>query len=257
MVRGDVAISVRAVTKTYVQGNIAVRALNGVDLDACRGELIMIMGPSGSGKTTLLSVMGCILRPTSGTIRLLDRDLTGLSERELPRVRLDHIGFVFQGFNLFPALTVAGNVALALDLKGVPRREAMRRATELLGQVGLDDKRDAYPADLSGGQKQRVAIARALASDPSILLADEPTAALDIHSGQTVMTLLAELARGRGRAVVIVTHDHRMLGYANRIVHMEDGRLVDTPRGDEATPPPGGAVSERGAPVGMHMVRHS
>jgi putative ABC transport system ATP-binding protein len=250
MASRDPAISIRAVTKTYAQGNLVVRALNDVDLDACRGELIMIMGPSGSGKTTLLSVMGCILRPTSGTIRLLGRDLTGLSERELPRVRRDHIGFVFQGFNLFAALTVAGNVALALDLKGVPRREAMRRAIVLLGQLGLDDKRDAYPADLSGGQKQRVAIARALATDPSILLADEPTAALDIHSGQTVMTLLAELARERDRAVVIVTHDHRMLGYASRIVNMEDGRLAGNPRSGGA-PAADRAAGERGAPVGQ------
>jgi len=222
----DTAISVRGITKTYAQGEAAMRALDGVDLDVPRGELMLLMGPSGSGKTTLLSVMGCILRPTSGTIRLLNRDVSGLSERELPRVRLDNIGFVFQGFNLFPTLTAAANVALALDLKGVPRREAMRRANGLLDQVGLSDKRDAYPADLSGGQKQRVAIARAIACDPPIVLADEPTAALDTHSGHAVMRLFADLARERSRAIVIVTHDSRMLGYADRIVHIEDGRLA-------------------------------
>ncbi len=213
-----------------------MRALDEVDLDVSRGELMLLMGPSGSGKTTLLSIMGCILRPSAGTIRLLDRDVSGLSERELPRVRLENIGFVFQGFNLFPTLTAAANVALALDLKGVPRREAMRRALGLLDQVGLSDKRDAYPADLSGGQKQRVAIARAIAGDPPIVLADEPTAALDTHSGHAVMKLFADLVRERNRAIVIVTHDSRMLGYADRIVHIEDGRLARDERNDATAP---------------------
>jgi putative ABC transport system ATP-binding protein len=226
----DAAIAVREISKTYAEGEAAMRALDGVDLDVQRGELMLLMGPSGSGKTTLLSIMGCILRPSGGTIRVLGRDVTGLGERELPRVRLDHIGFVFQGFNLFSTLTAAGNVALALDLKGVPRREASRRAAMLLERVGLGAKRDAYPADLSGGQKQRVAIARAIAGDPPIVLADEPTAALDTHSGHAVMELLRGLARDRDRAIVIVTHDSRMLGYADRIVHIEDGRIV----GDQA-----------------------
>jgi putative ABC transport system ATP-binding protein len=221
----DIAIAVKDITKTYAQGEAAMRALDGVDLDVARGELMLLMGPSGSGKTTLLSIMGCILRPSSGTIRVLDRDVTRLGERELPRVRLDNIGFVFQGFNLFPTLTAAANVALALDLQGVSRRDAMRRAIGLLEQVGLGDKRDSYPADLSGGQKQRVAIARAVACDPPIVLADEPTAALDTHSGHGVMRLFADLARERSRAIVIVTHDSRMLGYADRIVHIEDGRI--------------------------------
>jgi len=223
----DVAVTVRDVTKTYAQGEAAMRALDGVDLDVTRGELVLLMGPSGSGKTTLLSVMGCILRPTSGIVRVLGTDVSRLHERDLPRVRLEHIGFVFQGFNLFPTLTAVANVALALDLKGVPRREASARAAALLEQVGLGAKRDAYPADLSGGQKQRVAIARAIAGDPPIVLADEPTAALDTHSGHVVMDLLRSLAHERDRSVVIVTHDNRMLGYADRIVHLEDGRIVD------------------------------
>jgi putative ABC transport system ATP-binding protein len=223
----DLAISARDVSKTYAQGEAAMRALDGVDVDVRRGELVLLMGPSGSGKTTLLSIMGCILRPSGGTIRILGREVTSLHERDLPRVRLDHIGFVFQGFNLFPTLTAEANVALALDLKGVPRREAARRAASLLEQVGLAHKRDIYPADLSGGQKQRVAIARAIAGDPPIVLADEPTAALDVHSGHAVMELLRTLAHERDRAVVIVTHDNRMLGYADRIVHLEDGRIVE------------------------------
>ena len=224
----DVAVGVREVTKTYAQGEAAMRALDRVDLDVARGELVLLMGPSGSGKTTLLSIMGCILRPTSGSVRVLGREISTLPERELPRVRLDHIGFVFQGFNLFPTLTAHANVALALDLKGVGGREAARRAAALLDQVGLGAKLDAYPADLSGGQKQRVAIARAIAGDPPIVLADEPTAALDTHSGHTVMDLLRSLARERDRTVVIVSHDSRMLGYADRIVTLEDGRIVPT-----------------------------
>ena len=236
----DMAVTVRDVTKTYAQGEAAMRALDGVDLDVTRGELVLLMGPSGSGKTTLLSVMGCILRPTSGVVRVLGTDVSRLHERDLPRVRLEHIGFVFQGFNLFPTLTAEANVALALDLKGVPRGEASARAAALLEQVGLGAKRDAYPADLSGGQKQRVAIARAIAGDPPIVLADEPTAALDTQSGHVVMDLLRSLAHERDRAVVIVSHDNRMLGYADRIVHLEDGRIVDR---DEA------AVEDR-EPVG-------
>jgi len=226
MAMPDVAVGVRAVTKTYAQGEAAMRALDRVDLDVARGELVLLMGPSGSGKTTLLSIMGCILRPTSGSVRVLGREISTLPDRELPRVRLDHIGFVFQGFNLFPTLTTQANVALALDLKGVGGREAARRAAAMLDQVGLGAKLDAYPADLSGGQKQRVAIARAIAGDPPIVLADEPTAALDTHSGHTVMDLLRSLARERDRTVVIVSHDSRMLGYADRIVHLEDGRIV-------------------------------
>ena len=228
----DAAVAVRDVTKTYAQGEAAMRALDGVALDVHRGELVLLMGPSGSGKTTLLSIMGCILRPTSGSVRVLGREVAALPERDLPRVRLDHIGFVFQGFNLFPTLTAQANVALALDLKGVARREAMRRAGALLEQVGLGARLDAYPADLSGGQKQRVAIARAIAGEPSIVLADEPTAALDTHRGHTVMDLLRSLAHERDRSVVIVSHDNRMLGYADRIVHLEDGRIAEGAGGE-------------------------
>jgi putative ABC transport system ATP-binding protein len=233
----DLAVSVRNVSKTYAQGEAAMRALDGVDLDVRRGELVLLMGPSGSGKTTLLSIMGGILRPSGGTVRILDRDITALRERDLPRVRLEQIGFVFQGFNLFDTLTAQANVALALDLKGVPRKEAARRAAALLDRVGLAHKREAFPADLSGGQKQRVAIARAIAGDPPIVLADEPTAALDSTSGHAVMGLLQALAHERDRAVIIVSHDSRMLAYADRIVHLEDGRIVD---GDAELPPLGG-----------------
>ena len=217
-------------TKTYAQGEAAMRALDAVTLDLHAGELALLVGPSGSGKTTLLSIMGCILRPTSGTLRVLGDDVTRFEERDLPAIRRERIGFVFQAFNLFPTLTALQNVALALDLRGVPGRAARDKAATLLDQVGLASKLGAYPADLSGGQKQRIAIARALAGDPPIILADEPTAALDSQSGRAVMDLLQRLARERGRSVAIVTHDNRMLNYGDRLVTMEDGRVVSDER---------------------------
>jgi len=220
------AISVRDLTKSYAEGAAAVTALNQVSLDVGAGEVVLLAGPSGSGKTTLLSIMGCILQPTSGSVKIAGREVAGLSEKELPAVRLAHIGFVFQAFNLFPTLTAGENVELALDLKAIRGREARARSRSLLEQVGLGDKYGTFPADLSGGQKQRVAIARALAGDPGIVLADEPTAALDSHTGTTIMNMLRELAHQRGRAVVVVTHDPRLLHYGDRIVRIEDGRIA-------------------------------
>jgi len=217
------AIAVRQLTKKYEEGATGTLALRGVDLDAHSGELLMLMGPSGSGKTTLLSIMGCILTASSGSVRLAGREVVGLSEKQLPSLRLEHIGFVFQGFNLFPTLSAGENVELMLDLKGISTAKAKKRAQELLDQVGLGGKYDSFPADLSGGQKQRVAIARALAGDPGIILADEPTAALDSHTGRNVMEMMSDLAHKRGRAVVIVTHDSRVLSFADRIVTIEDG----------------------------------
>jgi putative ABC transport system ATP-binding protein len=222
----DAVIQIRDVVKRYGSGASEVRALEGVDLDVRPGEVLALMGPSGSGKTTLLSIMGCILRATSGSVKVAGREMVGLPESELPRVRLRHFGFIFQGFNLFPALTARENVAIALDLKRVPRRQARGRAEELLAEVGLREKAERHPADLSGGEKQRVAIARALAGDPPVVLADEPTAALDSASGKTVMTILSSLAHQRERAVVLVTHDPRVLGYADRVVRIADGRIV-------------------------------
>jgi putative ABC transport system ATP-binding protein len=219
------AIEVRNLTKTYGAGASASPALASVDLDVHPGEVMLLMGPSGSGKTTLVSIMGAILRPTSGSVRVQGTEIASLDEQHLPRVRREHIGFVFQGFNLFPTLTAAENVEVALDLKGIRGGEARRRATALLEQVGLADKTKSFPSDLSGGQKQRVAIARALAGDPGIILADEPTAALDSASGRIVMDMLSGLAREKGRAVVIVTHDGRVLEYADRVVRIEDGRV--------------------------------
>src|SRR5215468_8475295 len=213
-------IAVRQITKTYAEGSTGTLALRGVALDVHRGELLMLMGPSGSGKTTLLSIMGCILTASSGSLRIGGKEITQLTEKQLPAIRLEHVGFVFQGFNLFPTLTARENVELMRDLKGVAARSAKKRAAELLDQVGLGGKQDSFPSDLSGGQKQRVAIARALA--------DEPTAALDSHTGKNVMEMMSELAHKRDRAVVIVTHDSRVLSFADRIVKIEDGAIAGT-----------------------------
>lgn len=230
------AIAVRKLTKKYEEGVAGTLALRGVDVDVHPGELLLLMGPSGSGKTTLLSIMGCILTATSGSVRIAGREVVGLSEKQLPSLRLEHIGFVFQGFNLFPTVTAGENVELMLDLKGISTEKARKRAHELLEQVGLAEKYGAFPADLSGGQKQRVAIARALAGDPGIILADEPTAALDSQTGRTVMEMMSELAHERGRAVVIVTHDSRVLSFADRIVKIEDGAIASSSE-EEIMPP--------------------
>jgi putative ABC transport system ATP-binding protein len=223
------AIRVRQLTKNYAEGSAGTLALGGIDLDVHAGELLMLVGPSGSGKTTLLSIMGCILAATSGSVRVVGREVVGLREKDLPAIRLAHIGFVFQGFNLFPTLTAGQNVELMLDLKQVSGGKAKHRAHELLEQVGLGTKYDSFPRDLSGGQKQRVAIARALAGDPEIVLADEPTAALDSHSGRNVIEMMSQLAHQRQRAVVIVTHDSRLLGFADRMVKIEDGLVSPAP----------------------------
>jgi putative ABC transport system ATP-binding protein len=217
-------VSLRAVSKVYGTAS-PVTALDGVTLEIVPGELAMIMGPSGSGKTTLLSVMGCMLRPSAGAVRICGRDVTGLGEAQLPQVRLHCIGFIFQAFNLFSTLTARGNIELALELKGIRGAAARTRALDLLASVGLREQADRTPGELSGGQKQRVAIARALATEAPIILADEPTAALDSESGHAVMQLLGGLAHERNRAVIIVTHDARLQAFADRVLFMEDGRL--------------------------------
>lgn len=222
----DAAVSVHNLTKNYSDGHAGTPALAGVDLAVNRGEFVLLMGPSGSGKTTLLSIMGCILRPSAGEVILEGKNVTRMDERSLPAVRLKHIGFVFQGFNLFPTLTAGENVELALKLKGIESKAGKKEARRLLELVQLGEKYDAFPSDLSGGQKQRVAIARAIAGSPEIILADEPTAALDSHVGRAVVEMLSELAHKQNRAVVVVTHDNRIVDYADRIVRIEDGRVA-------------------------------
>ena len=219
------AIAVRAVEKTYSEGAAGVPALRGVDLDVHPGELVMLMGPSGSGKTTLLSIMGCILSPTSGSVRIAGKEVGDLDEKQLPAIRLEHIGFVFQGFNLIASLSASENIALVLRLRGWQPREAQAEAQKLLAEVGMPEKADSLPRDLSGGQRQRVAIARAVAGHPPLLLADEPTANLDGHTGLQVTEMLKDLARAHGSTVVVVTHDNRIFHLADRRVHIEDGRI--------------------------------
>jgi len=223
-------IATERLTKVYRSGSGArgqeVRAIEGVDLEVEPGELVLLMGPSGSGKSTLLSMIGCILRPTSGRIRLGGREVTGLRDRDLARVRLHEIGFVFQEARLFPSISAVENVEIPLELQGIRGREARRRASALLESVGLAAKVREYPRELSGGENQRVAIARAMAGNPSILLADEPTAALDVTAGRAVFGHLRRLARDARLAVVVVSHDHRMEEFATRTVKLEDGKLV-------------------------------
>jgi putative ABC transport system ATP-binding protein len=216
----------RGVGKTYRTGGAARRALENIDFEVEAGELVLLRGPSGSGKTTLLSILGCILKPSRGTVSILGREVSSLPESSLPAVRLRHVGFVFQSFNLWPALMARENVQVPLDLKGVARRQAERDATEALERVGLGPKRDELPGALSGGEQQRVAVARALVTKPDLVLADEPTAALDWESGRAIMQLLRECSHEDGRAVVTVSHDPRLEAFADRVVRLEDGRLA-------------------------------
>ncbi len=223
-------LSLQRVSKIYGEGAGAVAAVVDVDLDLMAGEFTLLMGPSGSGKTTLLMMMGCLLKPTSGTVSVAGVEVQGLPEHALPAVRLRHLGYIFQGFNLFPALTARENVEVAFDLKGIRGRAAREGAARHLERIGLGHRLDHRPEDLSGGEKQRVAIARALAAEPPIILADEPTASLDGSTGHQVTELLRKLAREEGRTVFVVTHDPRILDLADRILHMEDGRIVKDER---------------------------
>ena len=211
--------------KIYGSGEHAVAALANASLDIRAGEVTLIEGPSGSGKTTLISILGLLLKPTTGQIWLDGRDVAGLGERALPALRARHFGFVFQGFNLFPALTALENVAIAIRMKDGKLKDPTGEAKRLLELVGLGPRMHHLPADLSGGQKQRVAIARALGGNPPILIGDEPTAALDTKTALSVMDLLRELATNAGRAVVVVTHDPRLERFADRVVRVEDGLI--------------------------------
>jgi putative ABC transport system ATP-binding protein len=201
------------------------QALKGIDLVVQQGDIQLLMGPSGSGKTTLLSILAGLLTPTEGSVALLGQEITGMSKSQLARFRLENIGFIFQEFNLFPALNAAENVETALNVRGIRGKHARNQALALLEQVGLGDKAKQLPRDLSGGQKQRVAIARALAGDPKLILADEPTASLDSHSGHAVIELLRKLAKEHGCTVFIVTHDPRIIDVADQIAYLEDGKL--------------------------------
>lgn len=220
------AIVTENLCKTYREGSQEVHAVRSVSVSLAEGEVIGLFGPSGSGKTTLLSMLGCILTPTSGSLRLFGREIAGLDERLLPGVRREYVSFIFQGFNLFPALTAHENVMLGLRMKGVTGPKAERRSLETLEMVGLGERSHFLPRDLSGGQKQRVAVARALAADSPIILADEPTGNLDLSNGRTVMELLVKLARVKKRCIVVATHDNRIAEMFDRIMTLEDGTII-------------------------------
>jgi putative ABC transport system ATP-binding protein len=230
------AIFCRGVEKEFSNGDQLFKALKGIDLTVKPGDIQLLMGPSGSGKTTLLSILGGILTPSAGRVVLLGRDITGLSRRRLAQFRLENIGFIFQGFNLFPALTAQENVEATLNLKGKWGRPARIMARELLELVGLGDKIKNLPRDLSGGQKQRVAIARALAGKPPLILADEPTAALDSQRGRAIMELLRMRAKEEGTTVLMVTHDPRIMDIADQVVYLEDGMIAETATSGGAVP---------------------
>ena len=218
-------IQVRGLNKTFHLGKMVVRALNDVDLDIYRGEYLSIMGPSGSGKSTLFNMVGALDRPTSGEVRVADVDLTKLSRRQLAYFRGNHIGYVFQSYNLIAAYSATGNVAMPLIFCGMDHARAVERACEVLDRVGLGHRRDHRPDELSGGQQQRVAIARALANSPAIILADEPTANLDLKTGQDVLDILVKINKERGVTVVCSTHDHRLLSLCDRIMWVRDGTI--------------------------------
>ena len=219
-------ITCRNVTKEFGSEGALVKALRGVDLDVYPGEMTLLVGPSGCGKTTLLSVIAGIMRPTAGNVHVLGADLATLRGHRLVNFRGQNIGFVFQQFNLLPALTAAENVTVPLILAGWPRRKALARAQALLNKMGMGDRCHHLPGKLSGGQQQRVAIARALIHEPKLLVCDEPTSALDAHTGHTIMELLRSVALESGRAVVVVTHDSRVFEFGDRIARMEDGRIT-------------------------------
>jgi putative ABC transport system ATP-binding protein len=222
------------IAKWLGTGAAQVQALKGVSLTLRGGELTLLMGPSGSGKTTLLSILGCMLTPTRGTVRLGGRSTEGAGPEELARIRREHVGFVFQSYHLFPTLTATDNVRLALDVRGENSVRAVAKAKDALAMVGLAHKTDAFPLELSGGEQQRVAIARAIVGHPAAVLADEPTASLDGENGNAIMKLLAEIAKDSSRGVLVVAHDTRILPFADRVVHIEDGRIVREQRGDAA-----------------------
>jgi putative ABC transport system ATP-binding protein len=221
------------IAKTLGEGAGQVQALKEVNLSLAGGELALLMGPSGSGKTTLLSVLGCIMAPSTGTIRVRGHSTEGMTPEQLAALRRDHIGFIFQSYHLFPTLTAVDNVRLALDVRGDRSQDAYDRAVEALAIVGLAHKVDSHPRELSGGEQQRVAIARAIVGEPGAILADEPTAALDSHNGHAIMSVLADIAKGSENGVLVVTHDPRTVPYADRIIRIEDGEIVGEERNDE------------------------
>lgn len=221
----EAAIIAKDVEMTFQSGGDRFQVLKPTNWEIPTGDIQLLMGPSGSGKTTLLSILAGLLTPTTGNVYLLGKEITSMSRDKLAQFRLQNIGFIFQGFNLFPALTAAENVEVVLNVKGVRGQKARQQAQALLAQVGLEKQANQKPGNLSGGQKQRVAIARAIAGNPRLIMADEPTAALDSQSGHNVIELLRYLAKEKSCTVLMVTHDPRIIDVADRIAYLEDGVL--------------------------------
>lgn len=229
----SLAVELRDVVKTFSRGSSVTRVVDHVDLSVAQGECVFLLGPSGSGKTTLLSIIGCVLSADSGVVRILGRDVRGLEPDDAALLRRQHIGFVFQRFHLIRGLNARENVAVPLTLAGWDAAAADDRAIELLAKVEMRDKADESPQRLSVGQCQRVAFARALAADPDLILADEPTASLDAKTGHRALELLRELTVAAGKTVIVVTHDPRILSFADRILHMENGSLEERPASED------------------------
>jgi putative ABC transport system ATP-binding protein len=232
------AIKAHGLYKRFKTGRIHIEVLKHIDFDALHGDVTMVMGPSGSGKSTLIAALSGLLKPDAGCVRALDEDIWSYRSGKLDRFRLDHCGFIFQGFNLFPALTARQQVEIILKHQGLSKRAARQRAADALTEVGLEMRMDQRPSELSGGEKQRVAIARALAKNPTLIFADEPTSALDGENGQVVIKLLQRAAKQHGAAVICVTHDPRLESYADRVIHLEDGRVLDDRRTKTLKPQP-------------------
>jgi putative ABC transport system ATP-binding protein len=220
------AVLAEGLRKVYSSGGKESEVLKGVDFSAAFGELTMIVGPSGSGKSTLMALISGLSRPDAGMVRVLDVELWRLASKDIDRFRLDNCGFIFQGFNLFPALTALDQVALILRYMGIKDADAKDRARETLTGVGLRDKISLRPSEMSGGEKQRVAIARALVKEPRLIFADEPTSALDSENASMIINLLGSAARERNAAIIVVTHDIKLRQSAHRVVEMEDGRVL-------------------------------
>jgi putative ABC transport system ATP-binding protein len=224
------AIEAKGLSKRFKTGRTYVEVLKNLDFDCNRGEVTMVMGPSGSGKSTLIAALSGLLRPDEGQVTALGENLWRKSDRAIDKFRLDYCGFIFQGFNLFPALTALQQVETVLKYKGLTSDKARARSREALEEVGLGKRLNQRPDSLSGGEKQRVAIARAISKDPQLLFADEPTSALDSENGQLVVRLLRRAATEHGAAVICVTHDPRLEAFADRVIHIEDGRILDDQR---------------------------
>jgi putative ABC transport system ATP-binding protein len=239
------ALVARDIHKSFRTGRRSSPILQGISLEVRRGETVFLVGPSGSGKTTLLSVLGCLLTPDQGVVQVLGQEVARLSPPQLTAFRRQYLSFIFQTFNLFPTLSVLDNIRLALSMRGESLKAATPRARCLLDQVGLGHRLHRRPAQLSTGESQRVAVARALAMNPQILFADEPTAALDAENGQVILCLLRQLVHSRGATLVVVTHDDRIFGYADRLLRLEDGRITDAPGSTRPGPPEVGPAAPR------------